>query len=111
MQKQLLLEEKEKGMWGKGALEIRGEKTDTWGGGKEYDGRERIGQDRMGWDDRERRGVTRQDGMGQDEEWRSRVSWGITQWGKTGKVVRKYDDRCKKGIEEVNLGKYLWEEM
>lgn len=41
---------------------------------EEYDGRERIGQDRMGWDDRERRGVKRQDGMGQDRDWCARVS-------------------------------------
>lgn len=57
---------------------------------------EGIGQDMMGWDDRERRGVTGQDGMGQD---------GMGQWEEVRrhmvrrdrKVVLKYDDRCKKG--------------
>lgn len=32
-----------------------------------------TGQDRNGWDGRERRGVTRQDGMGRDREWYSRA--------------------------------------
>lgn len=77
---------------------------------EEYDGRERIGQDRMGWDDRERRGVKRQDGMGQDRDWCTRVSWGITLWGNTGKVLQKYDECYKEGIKRVNL-ENLREEM
>lgn len=56
----------------------------------------RKGQDRMGWDDMERRGVTRQDGTGQGGQWRSRAIRGITWWARQEKWCKKYDDRYKK---------------
>lgn len=54
-----------------------------------WKGLDRTGQDRMGSCE----GKAWQDRMGWD---RTRMGRGIAQWGKTGNVGQKHDDRYKK---------------